>query len=331
MGIKVGVVGASGLVGSRMLGILQERKFPVESLRAFATSASAGNKVLFNNSEVIIEDVAQASFSGLDLVLMAGGEIASSQYAPEILKTGAWIIDNSNTYRRDPEVPLVVPEVNSDDLLPEHKLIANPNCTTIQMVIALKPIFDIAGLKRVNVTTFQSVSGTGKAAVEELRLQESEQNTGAASKPKIYPAVIAHNLFPHIGKFNDAGYCEEEDKIVFETRKIFRHWQLAITATCVRVPVIVGHSEAVNLTTEQPVSLTQIQTALKNFSGIQYCDTYVTPLEIEGSDPVWVGRVRTDESAPHSFNLWVVADNLRVGAALNAVRIAEVLLHRGWL
>ncbi|HXE71040.1 MAG TPA: aspartate-semialdehyde dehydrogenase [Candidatus Nitrosotenuis sp.] len=336
-GLRVAVVGATGAVGQTMLRVLQERAFPVAQLRPMATSRSAGSAISWRGRAVPVEDVEQADFTGVDLALLAGGEIASSVYAPRALEQGAVVVDNSATYRMDPEVPLVVPEVNPQALRGHKGLIANPNCSTIQLVVALAPLHRAAGLRRVVVTTFQSVSGTGKEAIEELSGQLRRWAAEAElAPPRVYPRQIAFNLLPQIGSFDDEGYSGEEVKIMAETRRILDLPDLAVAATCVRVPVFYSHAESVYIETERPLSPAQAREILASAPGLQVLDEparglYPTPLDAQDQDLVLVGRIRRDPCVAHGLHLWVVADNLRKGAATNAVQIAEHLLEIGLL
>ena len=335
--LTVAVVGSTGVVGSTMLEVLAERDLPIGRVRAMATARSAGTRIRWKDAELEVEDVASADFQGVDLALFAGGEVASSEYAPRAVERGAVVIDNSATYRMDPGVPLVVPEVNPHHLEGHGGLIANPNCSTIQMVVALAPLHRAAGLKRVAVSTYQSVSGTGKDAIEELRAQVRAWAEGQpAPDPRVYPHPIAFNLLPQIASFGEDGFTGEEQKMMQETRKILDLPDLPVVATCVRVPVFYAHSEAVYVETERPLAPEEAREILAGAPGLRLVDDppkngYPTPLLAENQDLVMVGRVRRDPSVPHGLALWVVADNLRKGAATNAVQIAEVLLASGRL
>jgi aspartate-semialdehyde dehydrogenase len=334
--INVAVVGATGLVGQEMLKVLEERSFPVGELRAFATSRSAGTFIQWKDRKIQVEDVEYASFYGLDCVLFSGGEIASTIYAPMAVKSGCIAIDNSASFRMDPEVPLVVPEVNPGAAMINKGLLANPNCSTIQMVVALKPIFDAVGIKRIVVTTYQSVSGTGKAAVDELESQMRDLMKGEKPHIEVYPHQIAFNILPHIGDFEEDGYTKEEKKMILETRKIMGDDTLKITATTVRVPVRTGHCEAINIETKKKITAPQVRDLLSKAPGIKIVDDprnhlYPFPLLCAGSDEVLVGRIREDPSTARGIDLWIAADNLRKGAALNAVQIAELLREKGKL
>ncbi len=335
--LTVAVVGATGAVGSTMLQVLAEGNLPLAEVRAMASSRSAGSHLSWKDRDLAVEDVAGADFRGVDLALFAGGEIASSEYAPRARAAGAVVIDNSATFRMDPGVPLVVPEVNPHHLQGHRGLVANPNCSTIQMVVALAPLHAAAGLKRVAVSTYQSVSGTGKEALEELEDQTRARMEGRApAPPRVYPRPIAFNLLPQIASFGEEGYTGEELKMIQETRKILDLPDLPVVATCVRVPVFFAHSEVVYLETERDLPPQRAREILGCAPGIRLVDDpsrgeYPTPLDAEHQDLVLVGRVRRDPSVPHGLALWVVADNLRKGAATNAVQIARTLVETGLL
>ena len=329
-GYVVAVVGATGAVGTEMIEVLEERKFPVTRLVPLASTRSAGGMVTFEGNEVPIEVLTKDSFAGVDIALFSAGAELSREFAPIAVKAGAVVIDNSAAWRMTPEVPLVVPEVNAHDIQRHKGIIANPNCSTIQMVVALKPLHDEARIKRIVVTTFQSVSGTGKDAMDELMAECQDLLSFKSASPKVYPYQIAFNCLPQIDDFLPSGYTKEEMKMVHETRKIMGDQSIHVTATTVRVPVYVGHSEAVNIETERKLSANEARAILSTAPGVLLYDDpehkiYPMPLEVAGKDEVYVGRVREDESIPNGLNLWVVADNLRKGAALNAVQIAEHL------
>ncbi len=326
----VAVVGATGAVGTEMIEVLEERKFPVKRLIPLASTRSAGGTVTFEGNEVPIEVLTKDSFAGVDIALFSAGADLSREFAPIAVKAGAVVIDNSSAWRMTPEVPLVVPEVNAHDIQRHKGIIANPNCSTIQMVVALKPLHDEARIKRIVVTTFQSVSGTGKDAMDELMTECQDLLSFKSASPKVYPYQIAFNCLPQIDDFLPSGYTKEEMKMVHETRKIMGDQSIHVTATTVRVPVYVGHSEAVNIETERKLSANEARAILSTAPGVLLYDDpahkiYPMPLEVAGKDEVYVGRVREDESIANGLNLWVVADNLRKGAALNAVQIAEHL------
>jgi aspartate-semialdehyde dehydrogenase len=329
-GYVVAVVGATGAVGTEMIEVLEERKFPVKRLVPLASTRSAGGTVTFEGNEVPIEVLTKDSFAGVDIALFSAGAELSREFAPIAVKAGAVVIDNSAAWRMTPEVPLVVPEVNAHDIQRHKGIIANPNCSTIQMVVALKPLHDEARIKRIVVTTFQSVSGTGKDAMDELMAECQDLLSFKSASPKVYPYQIAFNCLPQIDDFLPSGYTKEEMKMVHETRKIMGDQSIHVTATTVRVPVYVGHSEAVNIETERKLSANEARAILSTAPGVLLYDDpahkiYPMPLEVAGKDEVYVGRVREDESIANGLNLWVVADNLRKGAALNAVQIAEQL------
>lgn len=328
----VSVVGATGAVGNEMVSILEERKFPVEKLRPFASERSEGRTVEFHGSPVPVEILKEDVFEGIDIALFSAGAERSLHFAPIAVKAGCVVIDNSSAWRMEPEVPLVVPEVNPDDLKWHKGIIANPNCSTIQMVVVLKPIHDVVKIKRIVVTTFQSVSGTGKNAMDELLHQTADLLNFRDIKPSVYPHQIAFNCLPHIDKFMDNAYTKEEMKMVNETRKILGDNSIRITATAVRVPVFRGHSESVNIETEKKLSANEVRAILSAAPGVIVYDApekniYPLPVEVAGKDEVYVGRIREDESVENGINMWIVGDNLRKGAALNAVQIAEKLIE----
>ncbi|MBE0428731.1 MAG: aspartate-semialdehyde dehydrogenase [Thermoleophilia bacterium] len=329
---NIAVAGATGAVGTVMLTLLEQRGFPVGKVRALASERSAGQKVPFAGGEIEVEELTAESFEGIDIALFSAGAARSKEFAPAAVNAGAVVIDNSSAFRMDPGVPLVVPEVNPEDLKWHEGLIANPNCSTIQMVVALKPILDAVGIRRIVVTTFQSVSGTGNPAIEELFAQSEAMLESGEVKVEIYPHQIAFNILPHIDYFHDNGYTNEEVKLIKETRKIFGVPDMGVTATCVRVPVFNSHSESVNVQTIRPVSAEEVRRLMLDAPGIKVVDdpttnSYPMPLMAEGTDDVFVGRIRADESADNALNLWVVSDNLRKGAAANAVQIAEYLVE----
>ena len=329
---RVAVVGATGAVGTEMLQVLEERNFPVGELVPLASARSEGNEVTFRDKACPVKVLQADSFNGVDLALFSAGAGISKEFGPIAVKAGTVVVDNSSAWRMNPEVPLVVPEVNALALEKHHGLIANPNCSTIQMVVALKPLHDAVKIKRIIVTTFQSVSGTGKEAMEELADQTRKLLSMGEAKTEVYPHQIAFNCLPHIDDFLPNGYSKEEMKMVNETHKIFGDTSIQVTATTVRVPVFVCHAESINIETERKLSANEARALLSTAPGVQVYDDpsrhlYPLPIDVVGTDDVYVGRVREDESIPHGLNLWVVADNLRKGAALNAVQIAEVLLR----
>jgi len=334
--LKVAVVGATGAVGNLMVKVLEERSFPVGELTLLASVRSLGKTLPFKGTELPVQELREDSFHGIQVALFSAGGSVSKKFAPLAAAAGCVVIDNSSAFRMDPKVPLIVPEVNPDAVAPHPNIIANPNCSTIQMVVALKPIYDAAGIKRIVVTTFQAVSGTGKRAIEELRQQVAAVVEGREVTREIYPYQIAFNCFPHIGAFLENGYTEEEMKMVNETRKIFRDPEIAVCATTVRIPVLFGHSEAVNIETRTPIGVDEVRALLAKAPGVRVVDDvararYPVPLEAAGTDDTLVGRIRQDPSAANGLAMWVVADNIRKGAATNAVQIAELLVARGLL
>jgi aspartate-semialdehyde dehydrogenase len=335
MGYKVAVVGATGNVGRELLQIMAERDFPADEVVALASSRSLGKEVSYGEDRVLkIQDLATFDFTGTDIVLSSPGAKVSAEFSPKAAKAGAVVIDNTSHFRMDPDVPLVVPEVNPDAIAGFTKkgIIANPNCSTIQMVAALKPLHDLAGLKRVVVATYQSVSGAGKDAMDELFNQTRAIYVNDPVERQKFTKQIAFNVIPHIDVFMDDGSTKEEWKMVVETKKILDP-RIKVTATCVRVPVFVGHGEAINMEFERPITAEEAREALKEAPGITVIDYrqdegYVTPEECAGEDPVYVSRIREDATVENGLSMWVVADNLRKGAALNTVQIAEVLIER---
>jgi aspartate-semialdehyde dehydrogenase len=328
---NVAVVGATGAVGREMVEVLEERKFPVGDLRLFASERSAGEEIAFQSEDRPVQLLTKEVFCGVDIALFSAGAEISREYAPIAVRAGAVVIDNSSAFRMVPAVPLVVPEVNRHVLHRHQGIIANPNCSTIQMVVVLKPLHDESRIKRIVVTTFQSVSGTGKEAMDELLEETQALLSFQEAKPKVYPVQIAFNCLPHIDDFLTNGYSKEEMKLVNETQKILEDQTIRVTATTVRVPVYVGHSESVNIETEKKLTANEVRAILSTAPGVLLYDdpqrkVYPTPIEVAGKDEVYVGRIREDESIPNGLNLWIVADNLRKGAALNAVQIAEELI-----
>lgn len=328
----VAVVGATGAVGNEMIETLEQRNFPVERLRLFASERSEGKTLEFEGSEMPVETLKEDSFKGIDIALFSAGAERSKIWAPLAAKSGCVVVDNSSQWRMDPEVPLVVPEVNPHDLKWHKGIIANPNCSTIQMVVVLKPIHGAAKIKRVVVTTFQSVSGTGKKAMDELFQQTTDLLNFREVKCNVYPHQIAFNCLPHIDKFLENGYTKEEIKMVNETRKIMGDDSIRVTATTVRVPVFRGHSESVNIETEKKITANDARAILSAAPGVIVYDApeknvYPLAIDISGKDEVYVGRIREDESIENGLNMWIVSDNLRKGAALNAVQIAEKLIE----
>ncbi len=330
----VAVVGATGAVGNEMIATLEQRAFPVEKLRLFASERSEGKTLEFEGSEFPVETLKEDSFKGIDIALFSAGAERSKIWAPVAAESGCVVVDNSSQWRMDPEVPLVVPEVNAHDLTWHKGIIANPNCSTIQMVVVLKPIHDAARIKRVVVTTLQSVSGTGKKAMDELLQQTTDLLNFREVRCNVYPHQIAFNCLPHIDKFLENGYTKEEMKMVNETRKILGDNAIKVTATTVRVPVFRGHSESVNIETEKKLSANDARAILSSAPGIVVFDApekniYPLAVDCAGKDETYVGRIREDESVANGLNMWIVSDNLRKGAALNAVQIAEKLIEMG--
>ncbi len=331
--IDIAVVGATGVVGEAMLEILAERKFPVGKVHALASERSVGKTVMFGNKPLAVSDLAEFDFSQCKIGLFSAGASVSDVYAPKASAAGCVVIDNTSRFRYDDEVPLVVPEVNPEKIAEyaQSGIIANPNCSTIQLVVALKPIYDAVGIKRINVATYQSVSGAGRSAVKELARQTSELLNGRPLEIAGDAKQIAFNAVPHIDEFLDNGYTREEMKLVWETRKILDDDSIAINPTAVRIPVFFGHSEAVHIETETKISARDVCELLRNAAGVELMDgteagQYPTAVtESSGNDPVYVGRVREDISHASGINLWIVSDNIRKGAALNSVQIAEIL------
>lgn len=326
---NVAVVG-TGAVGETMIEVLEERKFPVNHLKLLATSRSAGKQIPFRGEQHTVEATNEDSFRGIDIALFAGGK-ASQEFARSAVERGAVVIDNSSAFRLDQEVPLVVPEANAGDIKYHHGIIANPNCSTIIMVVPLKPIYDAVGIRRVVVSTYQAVSGAGREAMTELWEQTQDVVSNRPFVPKVFPHQIAFNLIPHIDVFMDNGYTKEEMKMVNETRKILHDPDVQISATTVRVPVLRSHSEAINIETEQDISVEEARELLSQASGVRVVDdpaclSYPMPIDASGQDDVLVGRIRKDISCPSGLVLWVVGDQLRKGAATNAIQIAELLI-----
>ncbi len=332
MGYRVAVVGATGAVGREMLTTLSERTFPADDVVALASERSAGATVSFGeDDELKVQDLSRFDFEGVDIVLSSPGARVSAEHAPRAAKAGAVVIDNTSQFRMDPDVPLVVPEVNPEDIAgyPRRNIIANPNCSTIQMVMALKPLHELSRIKRVVVASYNSASGAGKDAMDELFNQTRGIYVNEPVRPEQFTKQIAFNVIPHIDVFMDDGYTKEEWKMAVETKKILDK-TIKVTATCVRVPVFIGHAEAVNVEFESPIDEEQARAALRAQPGVAVIDYrqdegYVTPAECVGEDKVYVSRIRSDPTVDNGLSLWVVADNLRKGAALNAVQIAEKL------
>ena len=333
--IDVAVVGATGAVGETMIAILEERDFPVGTLYPLASHRSVGRTVEFRGQSLRVQDLAGFDFSRVRIALFSAGGSVSAEYAPRAAAAGCVVVDNTSHFRYEDDIPLVVPEVNAHALagFRARNIIANPNCSTIQMVVALKPIHDAVGIERVNVCTYQAVSGTGKQAIEELAGQTANLLNARPIEPRVYPKQIAFNALPHIDDFQDNGYTREEMKMVWETKKILEDDAILVNPTAVRVPVFYGHSEAVHVETRARISAQEVRELLRRAPGVEVLDEpvpggYPTAVtEAAGHDPVYVGRIREDISHPRGIDLWVVADNVRKGAALNSVQIAEILLR----
>jgi len=332
----VAIVGATGMVGQEFIKVLQQRNFPLASIGLYSSDRSAGKKLYFGHEEIEVRETAPESFQNVDIALFSAGTEISRSFAPVAARSGALVIDNSASFRMEPKVPLVVPEVNADDIKSHQGIIANPNCSTIQMVVALYPLHKVNPIKRIVVSTYQSVSGTGAAAMEELTTQAKLVLDGQNVVPHVYPHQIGFNLLPEIDVFLDSGYTKEEWKMVEEPRKIMHAPALAISATCVRVPVFIAHSEAINIEFTDPMSPEDARQILSKAPGVKVLDDpsvslYPMPWLAAGSDDVYVGRIRTDASHPRGLVMWVVSDNLRKGAALNAIQIAEEATRREWV
>jgi len=331
---NVAVVGATGAVGEQMREILEERLFPVDELRLLASERSAGQYLEFRGQELRVDVLKEDSFKGTDIALFSAGGSVSDKFAPLAVASGGVVVDNTARFRMEPDVPLVVPEVNPKEIAKykNRGIVANPNCSTIQLVVALKPIHEAARIKRAVVSSYQSVSGAGRMAMEELSQQVSALFNGRDIKKDKFPHQIAFNCIPHIDVFLDGGYTKEELKMIQETRKILGAPSLRMTATAVRVPVFCGHSESVNVETEKKLTAQDVRAILREAPGVLLCDEpqkniYPMPVDAVGKDATLVGRIREDDSVPNGINLWIVADNLRKGAALNAVQIAEILIQ----
>jgi aspartate-semialdehyde dehydrogenase len=329
---SVAVAGATGAVGNQMVACLEGRDFPVKNLKLLATARSVGRKLRFKGEEIPVEELTESSFKGVDIGIFSAGGAASQQFASVAARDGCVVVDNSAAWRMDPDVPLVVPEVNPHAVAnyTDKGIIANPNCSTIQMVVALAPIHRKVGIKRIVVSTYQAVSGTGKKAIDELYDQTKAILNFIQPEKKIYPHRIAFNCLPHIDVFLENGYTKEEMKMVGETRKIFEDDTIGITATTVRVPVFFSHSESINIETRQPITPVEVRALLDNAPGVKVVDDpsknlYPMAIDAAGKDDTLVGRIRADESIANGINLWVVSDNIRKGAATNAVQIAEIL------
>ena len=327
---NVAIMGATGAVGNCFLRILEERKFPINNIRLLASERSKGKALKFMGKDYPVEILTHDSFNGIDIVLASAGASRSLEFLPSAVKAGAVCVDNSSAFRMDKKVPLVVPEVNPQDIKKHKGIIANPNCSTIQMVVALYPIHKRVKIKRIVVTTFQSVSGAGQKKINELLEQSGKILAKKAFKPVEFPYQIAFNLIPQIDIFMDNGYTKEEMKMSIETRKIMGDDSIQVNATCVRVPVFYAHSESINIETEKYISANEAKELLLRAPGVKLVDdpqnkAYPMPIEAEGKDAILVGRIRQDESVKNGISMWVVADNVRKGAALNAIQIAELL------
>jgi aspartate-semialdehyde dehydrogenase len=335
--MRVGVVGATGLVGTTILGLLADRDFPADEVIPFASERSAGNSIEWGDEVLEVRALSDESIQGLDLVLSSAGGAISAEWVPKLVAAGAVVVDNTSHYRMHDDVPLVVAEVNPDDLRGHNGIVANPNCSTMQMVVALKPIHDEAGIERLVVSTYQAVSGTGRAAIDELREQSRAVLEGRGVEAAVYPRQIAFNALPQAGAFAEGDdHTDEERKLIDETRKILDDPAIRVSATCVRVPVVTGHSEAVNVETTRPLSPERARELLATAPGVTVLDEpgdarYPMAVDAAGRDDVFVGRIRRDPGNESALDLWVVSDNLRKGAATNAVQVAELLVERGLL
>ncbi len=331
---NVAVAGATGAVGNQMISCLEERNFPINSIKFLASSRSVGRKLKYKGRDIAVEELTEASFKGIDIALFSAGGGPSAKFAPIAASDGCVVVDNSSTWRMDPEVPLVVPEVNPHAVAQFRNkgIIANPNCSTIQMVVPLHPLHQEYGIKRIVVSTYQAVSGTGKKAIDELDSQTRAILNFKKHENKVYPHTIAFNCLPHIDVFLENGYTKEEMKMVHETRKILEDDTIGVTATTVRVPVFFGHSESINIETKRDVSAREVRALLERTPGVKVVDDpennqYPLAIDAAGQDFTLVGRIRDDESIENGINMWVVADNIRKGAATNAVQIAEILIN----
>ncbi len=335
-GYSVAIVGATGMVGQEFIKVLEQRHFPMDSIQLLASDRSAGKKLFVSHQEIEVRETTSESLKDIDIALFSAGAEVSRYFAPIAAQAGAVVVDNSSAFRMDPKVPLVVPEINPEDIGKHKGIIANPNCSTIQLVVALYPLHRVNAIKRIVVSTYQAVSGTGLAAVDELTTQAKQVLEGQTPVPHVYPHQIAFNLLPEIDVFMDNGYTKEEQKLAEETRKIMHADDIAISATCVRVPVFTGHSEAVSVEFSHPMSADEAQYILAQAPGVKVLDDtaislYPQPWSAAGTDEVFVGRIRQDTSCANGLVMWIVADNLRKGAALNAVQIAEEMIRRDWL
>ena len=333
---EVAIVGATGLVGQEFIKVLMQRNFPASSIHLLASDRSAGKRLVVNQREIEVKETVPESFNGIDIALFSAGAETSHYFSPIAAQSGAVVIDNSSAFRMMPTVPLVVPEVNPEDIKWHKGIVANPNCSTIQMVVALYPLHKVNPIKRIIVDSYQAVSGTGAAAIEELTVQTKQVLEGQTPIPHVYPHQIAFNVLPEIDVFLDDGYSKEEWKMAEETKKIMHTEDIAISATCVRVPVFTGHSEAIHVEFSHPMLPDEAERILAQAPGVKVLDDtaislYPHPWSVAGSDEVFVGRIRRNTSHPNGLVMWVVADNLRKGGALNAVQIAEEMIRRGWV
>ncbi len=334
--VNVAILGATGAVGKELLDLLAERQFPLKNLKLLASSRSAGSKIAFNGQEITVEVVSENSFKDIDLVLASAGGSTSKKWAHQAVAAGAVVIDNSSAFRMDERVPLIVPEINSEAAANHQGIIANPNCTTILMGVAIYPLHQVQRIKRIVVATYQSASGAGARAITEAMVQAQDILNGKQPQAEVLPYPIAFNLFPHNSPLNEQGYCEEEMKMINETRKIFGDPDIAITATCVRVPVLRAHSEAINLEFDQPFDVKQARELIAAAPGVKLVEDWQSnyfpmPIDATGKDPVLVGRIRQDISCDRGLELWLCGDQIRKGAALNAIQIAELLLQKNLL
>jgi aspartate-semialdehyde dehydrogenase len=335
-GYKVAILGATGLVGQEFIKVLEQRNFPMDSIDLLASDRSAGKKMFVSHHEIAVEEATPKSFKGIDIALFSAGAEISRYFSPIAAQSGAVVVDNSAAFRMEPKVPLVVPEVNVDDIKWHKGIIANPNCSTIQMVVALYPLHKANPIKRIVAATYQAVSGTGSAALEELTEQTKQVLAGETTVPHVYPHQIAFNILPEIDVFLDNDYTKEEWKMVEETRKIMHAPEIAISAVCARVPVFIGHSGAVHVEFSEPMSPDEARRILAQAPGVKVLDDpaislYPQPWSAAGTDDVYVGRIHRDVSYPTGLVMWIVADNIRKGAALNAVQIAEEMIKRDWI
>ncbi|MEM8828815.1 MAG: aspartate-semialdehyde dehydrogenase [Cyanobacteria bacterium P01_G01_bin.19] len=334
--VSVAILGATGAVGKELLELLAERNFPLKDLKLLASPRSAGSKIIFRGKEIVVEEVSDRSFSGVDIVLASAGGSTSKAWAQKAVAAGAVVIDNSSAFRMDDDVPLIVPEINPEAAASHRGIIANPNCTTILMGIAIYPLHQIQPIKRIVVSTYQSASGAGARAMEEAKVQARDILNGKQPQAEVLPYPIAFNLFPHNSPLDNNGYCEEEMKMVNETRKIFDAPDLKVTATCVRVPILRAHSEAINLEFDRPFDVDRARELIANAPGAKLVEDWQAnyfpmPIDATGKDPVLVGRIRQDISSKNNLELWLCGDQIRKGAALNAIQIAELLLEKNLL